>query len=128
MMLLGPRGNVIPAQTIIESDVGPNAPAVLCENAAVRGALVECRGRLLRVEIGKPEQKVGEAVAGGLIAAAEEGKCSIGNQVRILFHLVPDVFETCLERMIASDLGNSIARIKRIVDLGDKERLRAGRK
>src|ERR1700730_2246892 len=128
MMLLSPRGDVVPAQSIVDGDVGSNAPAVLREDTAVRGAFVECRGRLLRVKIGKPQQKICEAVAGGLIAAAEEGKCSIGNQVRILFHLVPDVFETCLERMIASDLGNSIARIKRIVDLGDKERLRAGRK
>src|ERR1700730_14281870 len=124
MMLLGPRRNVIPAQTIVDSDIGPDAPAVLCEDAAVRGALVECGGRLLRVKIGKPKQKIGEAVAGGLIAAAEKRKRSIGNQVRILFHLVPDIFETCLERVIASDLRNRIAHIKRVVDLGDKERLR----
>src|SRR6202011_1384428 len=115
MMLFGPRGNVIPAQTVIESDVGPNSPAVLREDTAVRGALVECRGRLLRIKIGQAKQKICEAVAGGLIAAAEERKCSIGNQVRILFHLVPDVFETRLDRVIASDLGNSIASIKGVV-------------
>src|SRR5258708_32728530 len=72
MMLLGPRGDVIPAQPIIDGDIWTHAPAFLRKDSTIRGALVECWGRLLRVKIGKPKQEIGEAVAGRLITTTEE--------------------------------------------------------
>src|SRR4030088_1758445 len=101
MMLLGPRSDVIPADSVVDREIRPDAPAVLRENSAIRGTLVKRRRRLLRVKIGKSKQEISETVAGGLSAAPKKRERSVGNQVGVLFHLVPGVLKACLHGVVA---------------------------
>jgi hypothetical protein len=72
VVLLGPRGDVVPAKAVVDRDIGPNAPAILRERTAVGGAFIKGRRGLLGVKVGKSQQEIGEAVAGGLICRSQK--------------------------------------------------------
>src|SRR5580700_7953158 len=57
MKLLRPGRDVIPAHSIIDRQIRPDAPTVLGKDAAVCRALIKCRRGLLRIKIGKASRK-----------------------------------------------------------------------
>src|ERR1700676_1715022 len=126
MMFLSPGGYVIPAQPIVDGDIWPNSPTVLCESAAICRTLVERWRGLLRIEIGKAEQKIGEAVSGGLRTTAKKRKRPIRHQIGVLFYLVPQILESKFEGVLAFDLGKGVGGVKCVVHLSHEERLGTG--
>ena len=126
VVLLGPWGDVVPAKPVVDGDIGPNTPAILCECSAVGGAFIKSWGGLLGIKVGKSQQEIGETVTGGLIAAAKKRECSVSNQIRILLDFVPGVLKAGFDRVLAHDFGNRVAYLEGIVHLGYKEGLRPG--
>ncbi len=101
MVLLSPGCHVVPAKTIVKRHVWQDTEAVLHKQITIGGRLIEIWGRLLRVEVWRPEEEVSEAVASRLLAGTKEREGAICDQIRRLLDLVPDVTTANFERVAA---------------------------
>jgi hypothetical protein len=84
MIFLALGSYIIPAQTIVESKVRADTKAVLSKQVTIGSALVKQRRGLLRIEVRRSEQEVGEAVSSGLVAGTKERERPVSDQVGIL--------------------------------------------
>src|ERR1700730_6071251 len=125
MIFLCPGSYIIPAQTIVESKVRADTKTVLSKQVTIGSALVKHRRGLLRIEVGRTQQEVGEAVSRGLVAGAKERKRPVRDQVGILFDLVPDVASTHFDGMVADGPRETVSQIVCVVHLSDGERIRS---
>ena len=124
VVLLRPGCDAIPAETVVESQIGQRVPTILREQSQILITRVEGVELALVVLAGHADKEVGEIDA-GFLSGEDEASVKLSDRVGI--HLVHMKLTAELDRVVAQHLGKGVGDLVRIVRLNELIGGRAGR-